>query len=59
MLDGLVLKIDEGEYEMHPLKQLLEDRKSGPARGIYSACSASRHVLEAVVQRALETGTEG
>lgn len=43
---------------MHPLKKLIEDRKSGLLRGIYSACSASRYVIEAVIQRALDTDSE-
>lgn len=41
---------------MHLLKQLIEDRKRGLQRGIYSACSASQYVIEAVLQRALECG---
>jgi len=48
----------KGVNAMHPLKRLIADRKSGKPRGVYSACSASPYVLEAVIQRAVETGTE-
>ncbi len=38
----------------HPLLDLVKAQKSGIARGIYSACTASDYVIEAVLERALE-----
>jgi D-tagatose-1,6-bisphosphate aldolase subunit GatZ/KbaZ len=38
----------------HPLKELIEIRKNGKMQGIYSACSASEYVIEAVMERALK-----
>jgi D-tagatose-1,6-bisphosphate aldolase subunit GatZ/KbaZ len=37
---------------MHPLKQMIADRRSGVSRGIYSSCSANEVVIEAVMRRA-------
>ncbi len=43
---------------MHPLTlNIIEKRKNGEVAGIYSACSASPFVIEAVIERALESDT--
>jgi len=39
------------------IEKLINRRRSGEAAGVYSACSANPFVLEAVVERALETGS--
>lgn len=38
----------------HPLLEMVECQKKGIARGIYSACTASDYVIEAVFERALK-----
>ncbi|VBB08539.1 aldolase-type tim barrel [Lucifera butyrica] len=40
-------------YIKHPLKDLVEKQKNGLACGIYSACSADKFVITAVMERAL------
>lgn len=37
----------------HPMVTIVESQKSGVAKGIYSACTASDYVIEAVLERAL------
>lgn len=37
----------------HALIEMVEDQKKGIAKGIYSACTASNYVIEAVLERAL------
>src|SRR5512138_1151089 len=39
--------------KVHPLRKMIESQKSGIPAGIYSACSASDMVIEAVMERAL------
>ena len=41
---------------MHPLKKIVENQKQGIHTGIYSACTASSYVIEAVMERALKDG---
>jgi len=41
----------------HPLEGIIEKRKTGENAGIYSVCSANRFVIEAAMERALDTGT--
>ena len=41
----------------HPMMEMLEKRKEGRSVGVYSACSANRFVIEAVLEKAYETGT--
>lgn len=41
---------------VHPMKEIVESRRKGIARGIYSACSASDYVIEACMERALKSG---
>jgi len=43
--------------EQHPIIEILEKRKNGKSAGFYSVCSANRLVIEAAMERALETGT--
>lgn len=38
----------------NPLKKLVTAQKSGKALGIYSACSANRFVIKAVIRKAIE-----
>lgn len=38
----------------HPLQEIVESQKTGYARGMYSACTASDYVIEAVLERALK-----
>lgn len=38
----------------NPLKKLVKAQKSGKALGIYSACSANRFVIKAVIRKAIE-----
>ena len=38
----------------NPLKKIVTIQKSGKPVGIYSACSANRFVIEAVLKRGLE-----
>lgn len=40
--------------KIHPLKELIELRKSGILRGICSICSANEYVIEAAMEKALE-----
>ncbi len=40
----------------HPISEILAARRSGAAAGVYSACTANRHVIFAVCKRARETG---
>ncbi|MDY6063202.1 MAG: class II D-tagatose-bisphosphate aldolase, non-catalytic subunit [Erysipelotrichaceae bacterium] len=42
---------------MHPLKNIINLQKSGKAVGIYSACTANPIVLEACMERAMETNS--
>lgn len=42
---------------MHPLIDLLGQRKSNNSIGIYSACTANRLVIETVLERAQQTNT--
>ena len=41
----------------NPLKNIVTKQKNGEAVGIYSACSASEFVIEAVLERAKETNS--
>jgi len=41
----------------HPLLKIIDFQKSGKAVGIYSACTANGIVLEAAMERALETNS--
>lgn len=41
----------------HPVTEILAERQSGRSTGVYSACTANRHVLYAVCKRAAETGS--
>ena len=41
---------------MHILQQMIKDRKKKKSLGIYSACTASAMVIEAVLRRAKENG---
>ena len=41
---------------VHPITAILAQRASGVKAGVYSACTANRHVLYAVCKRAAETG---
>lgn len=41
---------------LHPLKNLVLKQKQGIPAGIYSACSANEYVIEAAMERAMETG---
>lgn len=41
----------------HPVTAILAERQSGRPTGVYSACTANRHVLFAVCKRAAETGS--
>jgi len=43
--------------ERHPITGILEKRKGGERAGIYSVCSANLFVIEAAMERALETET--
>ena len=43
--------------ERHPISGILEKREKGERAGIYSVCSANLFVIEAAMERALETGT--
>jgi D-tagatose-1,6-bisphosphate aldolase subunit GatZ/KbaZ len=38
----------------HPMQNLVESQKNGVPKGIYSACTASDYVIEAVLERALK-----
>ena len=38
----------------HPLKKIIESRKMGIPKGIYSACSANEYVIEAAMERAMK-----
>lgn len=38
----------------HPMLNIVESQKNGIAKGIYSACTASDYVIEAVFERALK-----
>ena len=38
----------------HPMLNIVESQKNGIAKGIYSACTASDYVIEAVLERALK-----
>ena len=38
----------------HPMLNIVESQKNGTAKGIYSACTASGYVIEAVLERALK-----
>ncbi len=42
---------------MHPIKEILNARSETAKPGIYSACTANFRVIEAVCERAKETGT--
>ena len=42
---------------MHPIKKITTAGKNSGVRGVYSACTANFRVIEAVCERALETGT--
>lgn len=42
---------------MHILKEILQNRQSGRIQGVYSACTASPAVLDAVMRRAKDTDT--
>ena len=39
---------------VHPVSEIINSRKSGTARGIYSVCSSNEYVLEASFRQALE-----
>lgn len=39
--------------KVNPLIDIVKSQKNGVARGIYSACSANKYVIEAVLERAL------
>lgn len=41
---------------LNPLINIVESQKNGVAKGIYSACSANKYVIEAVLERALLNG---
>lgn len=41
--------------ELHPLKGLVAKQKQGIPVGIYSVCSANEYVIEAAIERALES----
>jgi len=41
----------------HQIIKILKKRESGKKCGIYSACTANRYVIEAVLEKALEAGT--
>ena len=41
---------------VHPLKNLLDERRSGKHTGICSVCSANEYVLEAAMERARQVG---
>lgn len=43
--------------ELHPILRVLSLRKQGIPAGVYSACTANRHVIRAVCDRAKATGT--
>lgn len=43
--------------KQHPLKTLIQLQKQGIPAGIYSACSANEYVLEACMERAIQTNT--
>jgi len=38
----------------HPMLNIVESQKNGISKGIYSACTASAYVIEAVLERALK-----
>lgn len=41
---------------LNPLIDIVKSQKNGVAKGIYSACSANKYVIEAVLERALLNG---
>jgi len=41
----------------HPLFEIREKRKKGVSAGVYSACSANKYVIEAVLEKARATNT--
>jgi D-tagatose-1,6-bisphosphate aldolase subunit GatZ/KbaZ len=41
----------------HPIQEIVKTHKEGRRAGIYSACCANRFVIEAVMEKARETGT--
>ena len=41
----------------NPLSDMIKNRQRGRQTGFYSACSANAYVIEAVMERALDTGT--
>lgn len=43
--------------KQHPIRALLASRTAEKPVGVYSACTANRHVIRAVCKRAKETGT--
>lgn len=43
-------------FNVNPLIDIVKSQKNGIAKGIYSACSANRYVIEAVLERALLNG---
>ena len=43
--------------KQHPISGILGKREKGERAGIYSVCSANLFVIEAAMERALETGT--
>jgi len=43
-------------YYAHPLKDIVAKQKKGIPAGIYSACTANKFVIEAVMERALPFG---
>jgi D-tagatose-1,6-bisphosphate aldolase subunit GatZ/KbaZ len=54
---GFKPSTEDGKATMHPLRELLDQRKAGRMVGMYSACTAHPLVIEAVIEKAIETGT--
>ncbi|HEX3028101.1 MAG TPA: class II D-tagatose-bisphosphate aldolase, non-catalytic subunit [Clostridia bacterium] len=42
--------------KLHPMKEIVESRRMGTPKGIYSACSANAYVIEACMEKAQAAG---